>query len=72
MKNDVTGRSKSIQQLANNLIRQLQGVTIADAKNALDYAASFLDETQIVQAGKKLPAIRVPFRSPLRTPQKPN
>ncbi|MGB8412289.1 MAG: hypothetical protein WCE23_05630 [Candidatus Binatus sp.] len=54
MKRDVTGRSKSIPQLADKLIRQLQGVTVAEAKDALDYAASFLDRTQIVQAGKRL------------------
>jgi hypothetical protein len=52
MKRDVTGRS--IPQLADKLIRQLQGVTVAEAKDALDYAASFLDRTQIVQAGRRL------------------
>jgi hypothetical protein len=54
MRANVTGRPKSIPQLADRLISQLQGVTVAEAKDALDYAASFLDKTQIVRAGKRL------------------
>lgn len=47
MTNDVTGRK--IVRLAEKLIRQLKGATIAEAKDALDYAATFLDQTQIVR-----------------------
>jgi hypothetical protein len=49
-------RSQSILELANKLPRQLIGVTIGEAKAALDYAATFLDSTQIVQGKSPGPA----------------
>ncbi len=40
----------NISQVAKRLIRQLNGLTLAQAKDALDYTNHMLDETQIVSA----------------------